>query len=110
MAEYLIEAWDGCFNVDSRLHMLCYLCIPQKKESKPNATRQALGIAGATQERRLLPVACTRLFGAGRPVMLRVGCPLVCPTRMPLAVPVCGEDQQRAWVPWSPHDFNCTSS
>jgi len=36
-AHFIIEAWDGCFNVDSRLHMLCYLCIPQKKESKPNA-------------------------------------------------------------------------
>jgi hypothetical protein len=32
----MIEAWDGCFNVDSRLHMLCYLCVPQKKDSKPN--------------------------------------------------------------------------
>jgi hypothetical protein len=28
-----------------------------------NATRQALEIAGATQERRLFPVACTRLLG-----------------------------------------------
>ena len=31
---------------------------------KPNATRQALEIAGATKERTLFPVACTRLFGA----------------------------------------------
>ena len=29
----------------------------------PNATRQALEIAGAKHERRLCPVACTRLFG-----------------------------------------------
>src|SRR5262249_37194263 len=29
----------------------------------PNATRQALEIAGATTERRLFPVACTRWFG-----------------------------------------------
>ena len=29
---------------------------------KPNATRQALAIAGAKNERRLLPVACTRLL------------------------------------------------
>jgi hypothetical protein len=32
-------------------------------ERMPNATRQALEIAGATKERRLFPVACTRLFG-----------------------------------------------
>jgi hypothetical protein len=30
---------------------------------EPNATRQALVIAGAKHERRLLPVACTRLLG-----------------------------------------------
>jgi len=29
----------------------------------PNATRQALEIAGAKHERRLFPVACTRLLG-----------------------------------------------
>jgi len=29
---------------------------------KPNATRQALEIAGAKNERRLFPVACTRLL------------------------------------------------
>src|SRR5712692_3255760 len=29
----------------------------------PNATRQALEIAGAKNERRLFPVACTRLLG-----------------------------------------------
>ena len=33
----------------------------------PNATRQALEIAGATQERRLFPVACTRLLGSAAP-------------------------------------------
>ena len=32
----------------------------------PNAGRQALPIAGATQERRLLAVACTPLLGAAR--------------------------------------------
>src|SRR5215813_12002109 len=31
---------------------------------QPNATRQALEIAGAKNERRLFPVACTRLLGA----------------------------------------------
>ena len=30
----------------------------------PNATRQALEIAGAKNEHRLFPVACTRLLGA----------------------------------------------
>jgi len=30
----------------------------------PNATRQALEIAGAKHERRLFPVACTRLLGS----------------------------------------------
>jgi hypothetical protein len=30
---------------------------------QPNATRRALEIAGAKHERRLFPVACTRLFG-----------------------------------------------
>jgi hypothetical protein len=29
----------------------------------PNAALQARGAAGATQERRLFPVACKRLFG-----------------------------------------------
>jgi hypothetical protein len=33
---------------------------------KPNARRQAPPIAAATEERRLLAVACTRLFGALR--------------------------------------------
>src|SRR5438132_5710153 len=32
----------------------------------PNATRQAPPMAAATQERRLLAVACTRLFGAAQ--------------------------------------------
>ena len=34
---------------------------------KSNATRQALEIARAKHERRLFPVACTRLFGWERP-------------------------------------------
>jgi hypothetical protein len=33
------------------------------RHAEPNATRQALEIAGATQEWRLFPVACTRLLG-----------------------------------------------
>jgi hypothetical protein len=38
-----------------------------------NATRQALEIAGAKNERRLFPVACTRLFGPAVPP-----CPELC--------------------------------
>jgi len=32
-AHFIVEAWDSCFTVDSRLHMLCYLCVLQKKEA-----------------------------------------------------------------------------
>src|SRR5262249_44961196 len=38
---------------------------PAPRIATPNATRQALAIAGATQERTLAAVACTPLFGAG---------------------------------------------
>ena len=36
--------------------------FPSLGALRPNATRQALEIAGATEERRLLAVACTRLI------------------------------------------------
>src|SRR5439155_19063831 len=36
---------------------------PPSTREEPNATRQALAIAGAKHERRLLPVACTRFIG-----------------------------------------------
>ena len=39
---------------------------PHPPRGPPNATRQALEIAGAKNERRLFPVACTRLLGSAR--------------------------------------------
>ena len=37
----------------------------------PNATRQARGTSGATQERSLFLVACTRLFGKVSPCYVK---------------------------------------
>jgi hypothetical protein len=41
----------------------CFPRAPYRPPQAPNATRQALEIAGATQEQRLFPVACTRFIG-----------------------------------------------
>ena len=43
-AHFKVEAWDGCFDVDSRLHMLCYLYVLQRKDRKPNAGREPRGL------------------------------------------------------------------
>ena len=48
---------------------LCYIM-------QPNARLQALGIAGAKNERRLLPVACKPLFGPAAPPTLGLPGPL----------------------------------
>ena len=54
-------AWDG------RARSAFFWVTPGSKaaQQQPNATRQALEIAGAKNERRLFPVACTRLLGWG---------------------------------------------
>ena len=52
---------------------------------EPNAALQARGAAGATQERRLFPVACKRVLGAG------LGSDLGCPHR-PSGLACGGDD------------------
>jgi hypothetical protein len=42
----------------------------------PNATRELMGTAGATQERTLFPVSSTRLFGPVREVTIQDLVPL----------------------------------
>jgi hypothetical protein len=44
------------------LGVCSWFCLPAPLA--PNATRQALEIAGAKNERRLFPVACTRFIGS----------------------------------------------
>ena len=46
-AHFIIEAWDGCFNVDSRLHMFCYLCVLQKQDAERWASAAAGSRSGA---------------------------------------------------------------
>src|SRR5712691_6362382 len=49
----------------------------------PNAALQARGAAGATQERRLFPVACKRWLGCGYPVSCGWGAPGLAYSRAP---------------------------
>jgi hypothetical protein len=61
-AHFMVEAWDGCFDVDSLLHTLCYLCVSKKKESEPNARGEPRPEAGARNERTLWGVGSSAMF------------------------------------------------